>query len=358
MDYILLHATSADEARQLAAERFQVDPDRIELNDDFQGEPPAAEESSAAGPGDGAPDPEGTAPADVQTPIAEGLLPFQVRVDPTFWEDEALAWVDGLMKAFGLECEVRAQIVGTQVFVRLSCPDPSILIGRQGHTLEALQHIVTRALSTLCPSFPEVVVDVEAYREKKLHRLERSAEAAAQRAVRTGRPQDLEPMTASERKYIHNALKDFKDIRTVSYGREPNRHVVVEPTGPPREGREGGGGGGSRREAPRERAPHRTHELERGFVRDRGRTADRDRDGDRNRDRGGERRQDDDSSRSSFLKPFVPGPVGDSGPAPAAREGAFDETVDWRPTFFKPPDGTSSGSSAEPFPEIEDELHS
>ena len=48
-------------------------------------------------------------------------------------------------------------------------------------------------------------------------------------------------------------------------------------------------------------------------------------------------------------------PLAQEGPAPGVAEGGSDETLDWRPTFFKPPEGAVAGSE-EPFPEIEDEL--
>jgi len=320
-----IHAETEDQAREIAAERYRVDPEAVECYELTEEELVAGEEQEDKGAEPGAVEADDL-PEDAGTPVGEGMAAFRVRVRPDFWEQEARDWVSGLMDCFGVLSEVRVQTMGTQVFVRLSCPEPSILIGRQGHTLEALQHVVTRALTTHWPSFPEVVVDVESYKEKKLQRLERAARGAAQRALRFGRPQNLEPMTASERKYIHNALKDMDSIRTVSYGREPNRHVVVEPIG-----------GAAREGATADDPPRRR----------------RDHPGD-NRDRGRGGRRDDRGTRPLFRRP-VAAAEGESLSG-TETQGGTDESLDWRPTFFKPPEATPA-EPGEPYPDVEDDLH-
>lgn len=322
MDTLTIHAFSEDEARQVVADRLQIDPDLIEclgLAPEPEAEPQPQENPEIVP--DSPPSEAAEAPGEPDTPIVDGMSAFLVRVQPEFWEQQAREWVQGMMKWFGVMSEVRVQTMGTQVFVRLSCAEPSILIGRQGHTLEALQHVVTRALTTQWSVFPEVVVDVESYKEKKLQRLERAARSAAHRALRFGKPQDLEPMTASERKYIHNALKDVEEVRTVSYGREPYRHVVVEPLDPtPR-----GGGGGPRSEGPRRRRP------------------DHD-------------RPERDRARPAFRRPFAAA-TEESHSDSSSSDETFDESLDWRPTFFKPPESAAPGGPEEPYPDVEDDLH-
>ncbi len=319
MDDMTVQAATADEARELAAERFAVDIEHVECREVFpETEPEEVVDEEESGEGMEA---EGDSAAE-QPAEAEGggedLRTFEVRVKPRFWEDRSREWVAGFLKHFGLLAEIRAQQVGTQIFVRLSCPEPSILIGRQGHTLEAIQHVVTRALTTRWPRFPEVLVDVESYKEKKLQRLVRAARSAAERAVRYNRPQELEPMTASERKYIHNALKDIPSVRTASQGREPNRHVVIEPME------------GAR---PVRLSNDRRSEDRRRRGRSEGRP-------------GGER-------PGLFSRPKATEEV--SSPA-SSQPADADERLDWRPTFFRPPEEPPV-DSGEPYPEVEDDLH-
>ncbi len=74
-----------------------------------------------------------------------------------------------------------------------------------------------------------VVVDAAGYRERREHALQRQADEAADEAVRSGRPVALDAMSATERKVVHEYLKDRDEVETYSEGTEPDRHLVVAP---------------------------------------------------------------------------------------------------------------------------------
>jgi spoIIIJ-associated protein len=74
-----------------------------------------------------------------------------------------------------------------------------------------------------------VLLDAQGYRKRRAKQLEKDADRAVAEVARTGRRVELEPMTSSERKVIHQYLKDVPDVQTVSAGREPNRRLAVEP---------------------------------------------------------------------------------------------------------------------------------
>jgi spoIIIJ-associated protein len=74
-----------------------------------------------------------------------------------------------------------------------------------------------------------VIVDAAGYRARRAATLETTARRAAQRASSSGRRVALDPMTAVERKIVHEALKDDPEVETASEGAEPNRYVVVLP---------------------------------------------------------------------------------------------------------------------------------
>jgi spoIIIJ-associated protein len=346
MRSITLHATSLSEALEQASQHFHVPAGDIECHegaaDDDFGEETAPEAQEALAGEDAAQ----TAPA---APAAEGTISFRACVREQFWVDQAQAWVQELVRYFGTPVELCVQMIGTQVFVRLSCPEPSILIGKQGHTLDALQHVVTRALTTRWPDYPEVILDVEAYKEKKYQRLERMARQAATRALRTGQPQHLETMTASERKYIHNALKDIPSVRTASHGREPGRHIVVEPLA----GASSPGGAAAERRQEgndRRRGSGSHEEGHRGHGEERLR-----------RDMGERRREDGDENRptgkvplrSSLYRPAIRIEPSESRPNSASA----DERLDWNPTFFKAPDPPGNATPQNPNGDVDDDLH-
>ena len=72
-------------------------------------------------------------------------------------------------------------------------------------------------------------LDAAGYRERRRQILERQADEAAARAEETGRPVALDAMSATERKVVHEHLKDRDDVETYSEGTEPDRHLVVAP---------------------------------------------------------------------------------------------------------------------------------
>ena len=74
-----------------------------------------------------------------------------------------------------------------------------------------------------------MIVDAAGYRARRTATLENLARRTAQRASATGRRVAMEPMTAVERKIVHEALKDDPEVETASEGSEPNRFVVVFP---------------------------------------------------------------------------------------------------------------------------------
>ena len=73
----------------------------------------------------------------------------------------------------------------------------------------------------------DILLDVENYKEKKLSNLERNAKRIAKEVLRTKIEVKLDDMNSYERRIIHNALSNFKNISTTSEGEEPNRHIVI-----------------------------------------------------------------------------------------------------------------------------------
>ncbi len=105
----------------------------------------------------------------------------------------------------------------------------SVLIGRHGRNLQALQTMVTSILyHRLGFSYP-VTIDVESYKHRMGQKISQQAIRAAQKAYKQDREVRMKPMTAYERRLVHMALREDKHVETVSEGREPNRYVVVRP---------------------------------------------------------------------------------------------------------------------------------
>ena len=111
----------------------------------------------------------------------------------------------------------------------LDAEDLGLFIGRHGTTIDAVQHLAYRIAASAEDRPQRVIVDAAGYRERREQALHRQADEAAEDAVRYGRPVALDAMSATERKVVHEHLKDREDVETYSEGNEPDRHLVVAP---------------------------------------------------------------------------------------------------------------------------------
>lgn len=137
---------------------------------------------------------------------------------------------DFLNKIFEITKEdvtVDSEIDGEVLKIILSGPDMGIVIGKRGETLDALQHLTSLVVNRGDKSFLKVSLDAENYREKRNVALEELAGKLANKVMRTGRNQTLEPMNAYERRIIHSALQNHETVTTYSIGQGVNRKVVI-----------------------------------------------------------------------------------------------------------------------------------
>jgi spoIIIJ-associated protein len=103
------------------------------------------------------------------------------------------------------------------------------VIGRAGRTLAALEYITNAVINRDEGSRVRVSIDVGGYKRRRDERLRGEARKAAARVRKTGRPVELDAMSAAERRVVHMALADDPDIMSESFGEGKNRHVVVKP---------------------------------------------------------------------------------------------------------------------------------
>jgi spoIIIJ-associated protein len=139
--------------------------------------------------------------------------------------------LERVVDALDLEAEVVIEEDDERLTGTLEGDELGLFIGRHGSTIEAVQHLAQRVVGeTDGPDVRRrVVVDAAGYRERREQVLQRQAEEAADDALRTGRPVALDAMTSSERRVVHEFLRDRGDVETHSEGQEPDRHLVVSP---------------------------------------------------------------------------------------------------------------------------------
>ena len=137
--------------------------------------------------------------------------------------------LERIVREFELDASVDVADTDEQIVGRVDGDDVGLLIGRRGATIDAVQLLCYRAAFRGRPERKRVVVDAAGYRDRRREAVERQAERAAERALRTGREIELDPMTPTERRVVHQHLKERAGIETFSEGDEPERSVIVAP---------------------------------------------------------------------------------------------------------------------------------
>lgn len=146
--------------------------------------------------------------------------------------DVAADFLEELLARMAIEASVEPNLEDRTMYVDIlgageDDDDMALLIGRHGQTLEALQdltrHVVMQRTGMRC----RVVVDVEDYKKRQRDRLEAKARDVAARVARTGREEELDPMTPFDRKIVHDAVAALEGVESSSRGEEPERRVVI-----------------------------------------------------------------------------------------------------------------------------------
>ena len=148
--------------------------------------------------------------------------------------DRVRELLEKVSDALGLDADVVIE-TGDDGGIRgtLEGDDLGLLIGRHGQTIDAVQHLAFKVANRDSGrGGVRVVVDAAGYRARREQALHRQADQAALDAVRGDRPVALDAMSATERKVVHEYLKDRDDVETYSEGTEPDRHLVVAPLRP------------------------------------------------------------------------------------------------------------------------------
>lgn len=138
--------------------------------------------------------------------------------------------LERVVATLGIDGRVEVIEDGDEVVATVTGADLGVLIGRHGQMIDALQYLANAiAHRTVGEERRRIVVDAAGYRARRFATLESLARRSAEQASATGRRVELEPMSAVERRLVHEALKEDPEVTTSSEGVEPNRYVVVLP---------------------------------------------------------------------------------------------------------------------------------
>jgi spoIIIJ-associated protein len=143
----------------------------------------------------------------------------------------AREFVAGLVDELGLRADVTTRIVDEDTAeVAVDGDELGILIGPGGATLAALQELArTFVQKSTAGHSSRIMVDVAGYRAKRAAALQRFSRQVAEEVLASGSERGLEPMSASDRKVVHDTINEIEGLSTRSEGEEPRRHIVIVP---------------------------------------------------------------------------------------------------------------------------------
>jgi spoIIIJ-associated protein len=165
----------------------------------------------------------------------EAIVRVRVRDDAGGAEAEEQAeiaeeFLAGLLERMEVDADLDHDVVDGVMYVDiLAGGDEGIglLIGRHGQTLDALQELMRSAVQRQTETRCRVMVDIEDYRKRRRSQLSERARSTAAKVNRTGRPERFEPMSAYERKIVHDVASEVGGVETLSEGEDPERRVVI-----------------------------------------------------------------------------------------------------------------------------------
>jgi spoIIIJ-associated protein len=124
--------------------------------------------------------------------------------------------LEKILQLLGFDAAVEEHTLEDGILLDVKTEESGRLIGRQGQTLSDLQYIANRLLFQQDATAPKVMVDVGGYRAQAREALVKKAKDAAEKVRRWGDVVELEPLSAFDRRIIHQALKDDPNVETHS----------------------------------------------------------------------------------------------------------------------------------------------
>ena len=140
---------------------------------------------------------------------------------------KARDFLSGLAERMNVPVTIELMETEEQLRMQMAGENMSLLIGRRGETLDAMQYLTSLNVNKGREDYLRVSIDTENYRAKREEALRKLAVRMAGRAKKSGKRVALEPMNPYERRILHSALQNDPEVTTHSEGEEPYRRVII-----------------------------------------------------------------------------------------------------------------------------------
>lgn len=156
----------------------------------------------------------------------DAVVRVKMEVTPL---QKAEKYLKDVMESFGIDVQLNGSYEDESVRVEIVGDSEEVgkVIGRRGDTLDALQYLTSLVVNKGEENYIRVNIDTENYRGKREETLIKLAKRTAGIVARTRKSITLEPMNPNERRIIHSALQEYRNVTTYSTGKDPHRCIVI-----------------------------------------------------------------------------------------------------------------------------------
>lgn len=141
------------------------------------------------------------------------------------------SFLEGLVGSFGLEGSVSVRIEDDVIVADVTGPQTEAMVGPRGSTIEAIHELTKTVLQRQTQSSARLRLDIAGYGERRRQALAIYAGELIDQVLEEGGEVMLEPMSAGDRKTIHDTVGEREGVRSYSEGEAPQRYVVIAPSG-------------------------------------------------------------------------------------------------------------------------------
>ena len=136
-------------------------------------------------------------------------------------------YIQNLSKLLNIDIDSEILYKDDAYNVTLVSDNNSILIGKEGKTLNAIQTLLKQSLKEAAQISLKISVDVGNYKLKKMKNIEREVKQLAHEVEKSHLEVSLDPMNSYERRLVHNIINEYPNLKTESFGDGKDRHVVI-----------------------------------------------------------------------------------------------------------------------------------
>ena len=137
-----------------------------------------------------------------------------------------------LSKLMNVTIESEINITEDNIYnINLVTSNNSILIGKEGKTLDAIQCLLRQISQNDLQNKIKINVDISNYKYEQTKKLEKNIKNIAKEVLKTKVDTSLDPMNSYNRRIVHTIVSEFSDLETESVGEGKERHVVIKYVG-------------------------------------------------------------------------------------------------------------------------------